>query len=305
MNQFVHCRLGHFLMSETDGEGSDLGVTVAEEEQEEQEQEEEPEEQEEQEEESKDDGGEVVVTIGDEKSPEEQDDQAAPAWVKDLRKSHREAQKRIRELEAQVKKDDPATKVPELGKKPSMDDPDIDYDAEKFETRLTEWHERKREIDQAQDNARKQEQKQQEEWQQRLGEYSTAKSGLKVKDFDDAEDQVRNSLNVTQQGIIIQGAENPALVVYALGKNPKKAAELAAINDHVKFAFAIAKLETQLKVQSRKPAPPPEKTVTGTGKVSGSVDSTLERLRAEAEKTGDMTKVNAYRRQQREKARNS
>ncbi|WP_143492547.1 hypothetical protein [Pseudomonas chlororaphis] len=248
---------------------------------------------------------EVVVTIGDEKPPEEQDDQAAPSWVKDLRKSHREAQKRIRELEAQVKKDDPATKIPELGKKPSMDDADIDYDAEKFEARLTEWHDRKREIDQAQESARKQEQKQQEEWQQRLGEYSTAKSGLKVKDFDDAEESVRNSLNVTQQGIIIQGAENPALVVYALGKNPKKAAELAGISDHVKFAFAIAKLETQLKVQSRKPAPPPEKIVTGTGKVSGSVDSTLERLRAEAEKTGDMTKVNAYRRQQREKARNS
>ncbi|SFQ82509.1 hypothetical protein SAMN03159489_05973 [Pseudomonas sp. NFPP07] len=305
MNQFVHCRLGHFLMSTTDGEGSDLGSVNALEEEQEEEEPEEQEEQEDLEEKVEDDDSEVVVTIAGEKVQEEQDEGSAPAWVKELRKSHREAQRELRELRAKVNAPDSDKSAPTLGKKPSMDDADIDYDAEKFEARLTEWHERKREIDQAQENARKQEQKQKEEWQQRLGEYSTAKSGLKVKDFDDAEEQVRNSLNVTQQGIIIQGAENPALVVYALGKNPKKAAELAAINDHVKFAFAIAKLETQLKVQSRKPAPPPEKTVTGTGKVSGSVDSTLERLRAEAEKTGDMTKVNAYRRQQREKARNS
>jgi len=33
--------------------------------------------------------------------------------------------------------------------------------------------------------------------------------------------------------------------------------------------------------------------------VSGAVDSTLERLRAEAERTGDMTKVIAYKRQKR------
>ena len=69
----------------------------------------------------------------------------------------------------------------------------------------------------------------------------------------------------------------------------------------MKFSFAVAKLETQLKVTNRK-APPPEKTVkTGTGRASA-VDSTLERLREEAAKTGDMTKVIAYKRQQRAKA---
>ena len=301
MNQFVHSALGHFLMGPLDGEGNDLGGLPGDDD--EQEEKEESEEQEEQEEESEDDDSEVVVTIAGEKVQEEQDEGSAPAWVKELRKSHREAQKELRELRAKVNTPEPDKSAPVLGKKPSMDDADIDYDAEKFEEALTAWHDRKREIDQAAETARQQKKKQEEEWQGRLASYATSKTGLKVKDFDDAEEQVRNSLNVTQQGIIIQGAENPALVVYALGKNPKKAAELAGINDHVKFAFAIAKLETQLKIQSRKSAPPPEKTVSGTGKVSGSVDSTLERLRAEAEKTGDMTKVNAYRRQQKEKSR--
>ena len=89
-------------------------------------------------------------------------------------------------------------------------------------------------------------------------------------------------------------------MIYALGKNPKKAKELAAIADPVKFAFAVAKLEAQLKVTNRKPSPPPpERVISGTGRVSGAVDSTLERLREEAARTGDMSKVVAYRRQKR------
>lgn len=302
MNLFVHGRMHHF-MDETDGDGNDLGGTDdGVEEQEEESEEEEQEEDADGEGEVGDDDGGIFVTIAGEKpAAEEEDESVAPAWVKKLRKDHREAQKELRELRAKINAPEPNKSVPVLGKKPSMEDSDIDWDAEKFEEALTAWHERKREIDQAEQSAKQQQQKQEEEWNQRLGAYSTAKTGLKVKDFDDAEEQVRNSLNVTQQGIIIQGAENPALVVYALGKNPKKAAELAGISDHVKFAFAIAKLETQLKVQSRKSAPPPEKTISGTGKVSGSIDSTLERLRAEADKTGDMSKVLAYKRDQRNK----
>ena len=87
------------------------------------------------------------------------------------------------------------------------------------------------------------------------------------------------------------------MVVYALGKNPKKAKEIAAITDPVKFAFAVAKLEKELKVTNRRAAPPPERTVQATGRVSGTVDSTRERLRPEAEKTGDYSKVFRYKRQ--------
>jgi hypothetical protein len=99
--------------------------------------------------------------------------------------------------------------------------------------------------------------------------------------------------------MILQGAENPALLVYALGKNPKRAKELASIKDPVKFAFAVARLETQLKVTKRKASSKPDPKITGTGRVSGAVDSTLERLRADAERTGDYSKVFQYKKQKR------
>lgn len=102
---------------------------------------------------------------------------------------------------------------------------------------------------------------------------------------------------MTQQGIIVSGADNPALVTYALGKDSAKLAELKAITDPVKFAFAVSKLETQLKVTPRKPASAPEAVVKSNTRTSGSVDSQLERLRAEADRTGDYTHVFRYKQQ--------
>ena len=72
---------------------------------------------------------------------------------------------------------------------------------------------------------------------------------------------------------------------------------MSEITDPVKFAFAVAKLEKDLKVTNRKSAPPPERVVSGTGRSSGSVDSTLERLREEASRTGNVTKVIQYKKQ--------
>lgn len=244
---------------------------------------------------------EVVVSIGEE-SPPTEEEVRAPEWVRELRKANREKERRIRELEARLATSAPETKPVQLGPKPKLED--HDYDAERFEQALDAWHERKRQHDFMVEQARMAEQQQHQAWQAKLEGYSKAKAELKVRDYEDAEALAQEVLNVTQQGVILQGAENPALVVYALGKNPKKAADLAKITDPVKFAFAVARLEKELKVTNRRAAPAPERIVQGTGRASGTVDSTLERLRAEAEKTGNYTKVLQYKRQKQAASRN-
>ncbi len=245
---------------------------------------------------------EVVVTIGEEAPPTEEEEQhaKAPEWVRELRKTSREDKRRIRELEEKLKSTSATEHNPvvKLGKKPTLEE--HDYDTEKFESSLAKWYEDKRKSDEQAAIAEAAAKKQQEAWQAKLDSYGKAKTSLKVKDFEDAEIVTQDVLSVTQQGIILQGSENPALVVYALGKNPKKAKELASETDPVKFAFAVAKLETQLKVTNRKAPPPPEKTVHGSGGTSGAVDSTLDRLRADAEKTGDYSKVLQYKRQKKQ-----
>lgn len=245
---------------------------------------------------------EVVVTLGDEPSDAEveaeREAERAPQWVKDLRKDHRAAQRKIRELEQQVA----AAKAPaqkakiEVGPKPNLADDDIDYDQDKYDAKLTAWLDRKRQADQEVKDQEAAQQEADKAWRSQLDDYHTKKAALKLPDFDDAESAVTSTMNVTQQGIIVSGADNPALVIYALGRNDAKVKELAAIKDPVKFAFAIAKLETQIKMQ-KKSKPAPERTITGSAPRAGAVDSSLDRLRAEAEKTGDYSKVIAYKRQ--------
>ena len=239
---------------------------------------------------------EVVVSIGEEAPPPEEHT-PAPEWVKELRKTNRELQRQNRELQGRLQAAPPETKPVVIGNKPKLED--HDYDADKYEEALANWFERKRQADDANAKQEAEVMNQQKAWQAKLDGYGKAKAELKVKDFEDAEEVAQQVFSITQQGVLLQGADNPALVVYALGKNPAKAKELAEIKDPVKFAFAVAKLEKDLKVTNRRQAPAPERIVTGTGRSSGAVDSTLERLREDAARTGNMTKVIAYKAQKR------
>ena len=243
----------------------------------------------------------VAVTIGEETPPpEEEETERAPEWVRDLRKQYREEKRRNKELQEQLAATTGATKVAELGQKPTLEA--ADYDTERYEKELAAWYDRKRKHDEAEAARQAEAETAEREWKQKLEGYQSAKATLKVRDYDDAEEVVQDAFTVTQQGMILQGADNPALLVYALGKNPKRAKELASIKDPVKFAFAVARLETQLKVTKRKASSKPEPTISGTGRPSGSVDSTLERLRKDAEKSGDYSKVYAYKQRQKRTA---
>ena len=237
---------------------------------------------------------EVVVSF-DGKEPEEEEDQPAPAWVKDLRKAHRNTQKENRDLRKKLEAlEKPAPKVAELRKKPTLED--YDYDADEFESSLENWFDEKRKNDDAKRQEKEAQEAQNESWNTKLQAYEEAKTQMKVKDFTDAEEEVLEGLSDVQQGIIVQGADNPALVVYALGKNPEKIKALSAEKDPVRFAFAVAKLEKDLKmVKKSKKAPDPERRVTGSAR-GGASDSTLEKLREEAAKTGNYSKVTAYKR---------
>jgi len=240
---------------------------------------------------------EIEVHIDGEPPTPEEDEQTAPQWVRDVRKDNREKAKRIRELEAKLAA--PAqTQVQAVGAKPTL--AACDYDEDRFDAELTQWHERKRNADAEEQKKRDEATNAQKAWQTKLDDYGKQKSSLKVRDFEDAEAQAQEVLSVTQQGIILSGADAPAMLVYALGKNPKKAKELASISDPVKFAVAIGKLETQLKATPRKAAPLPETAVRGSGR--GVSDQTLARLEAEAEKSGDRSKIAAYRAQLKKKA---
>jgi hypothetical protein len=233
---------------------------------------------------------EVVVTIG-EVDPPEEDKQAAPEWVRELRRKNREQEKRIKELQSKL---EPEVKASTLGAKPTLRD--HEWDEEAYERALEAWHEQKRKVESESRAAEEARQAQQVAWNAKRDKYKTSAAELGVKDFEDATAVTVDTLTVTQQGIILQGAKNSAVVMYALGKNVVKLKELAAVKDPVEFAFAIADLEKELKVTKRKPPSPETVVKAGGGARPSGVDSKLAALEAEADRTGDRSKVIAYKR---------
>lgn len=172
-----------------------------------------------------------------------------------------------------------------------------EYDEDLFQRKHREWVkneylQQQRKLQQQEANAA---------WQQKLNNYQEGKKSLKVKDYAVAEDTIQSMFNMTQQGIVIDGATNPAAVVYVLGKNPSKAEKLAKITSPVQFAIEIGKLEASLKISKRRPKTKPESIVKGTGAISGTTDQKLDRLRRKAEKTGNYTEVIKYKRELRKR----
>jgi hypothetical protein len=244
--------------------------------------------------ESGDDDGELIVSIGEE-APPQPEETAAPAWVRDLRKHNRELTKRLKELEAKERQQPAQTALPP---KPTLES--CDYDADEFERQLDGWKDAKRNADDAEASARKQQEQAEQAWQSRLSIYTERKQALPADDVDDAEQNVRELFGDMRWAILVDGADDPAMLVYALGKYPERAKELAKIESLAQFTFKAAKLESELKVTKRKSTVAPEKPMTGTAPVGvAGADAALERLRADAEKTGDYSKVIAYRKQKR------
>lgn len=243
------------------------------------------------------DDGEVEITLGQaDPAAEETPPRAAPDWLKDLRHSNREKDRIIRDLEKKLASSaPPGPQAVVVGAKPKLED--FNWDAEKFETELEAWHNRKREADEQQRTKAQAEEQQRALWQSRMDAVTKAASGLKVADAEDALMAFEGTFSPLQQGIIVGGPDDPkvsAQLRYALGKNPKLARELAAITDPVKFTMRLSKLEDQLKVTPRKSAPAPDTRVGSSVAGATAVDSALTRLQAEADKTGDRSKVAKY-----------
>lgn len=268
-----------------------------------------------------DTSGELVVTLGDDDGSNDDDAEAAIEQLlgddqlkrnafarmrieaKDLKRQTRDQAQRLRELEAQLATVRPVEADVVVGDKPTMES--CDFDPEKFEAELIAWNDRKAKAEEKVKQRKQVEEEQNQRWRSRLADVDKAAAPL--KDAQAANETFSETFSPVQMGIVLAGPDDPktsAMLRYALGKNPTKARELAKIQDPVKFAFAVAKLEGQLKVTNRKSAPAPDTVVrSGTAKGAVATENVLEKLRAEAQKTGDYSKVMAHKRAQADKAR--
>lgn len=245
------------------------------------------------------DDEEIVVQFGDEAAPASEG-KSEPDLLRTLRAANREQAKELAALRAASK---PKPVVIEVGPRPTLADADVDYDEDKLADAIEAWTKRKSQADEAEAQAAQGAQARQDEFQKELTRFQTAKAALGVRDFEDAKDAVVSVLTQDQISGIVVAAEDAAKVIYALGKHPGKLEALKAITNPVKFIAAVAKLEGTLKVtKTSRKAPELDEAVRGSAPLSASKDKHEAKLVAEAERTGDRSKLAAYRRDRRTKA---
>lgn len=208
------------------------------------------------------------------------------ATFRKVRKELREKARRLRELEASAA---PAKR--ELGPKPKFED--FDYDEQAHEAALDRWYEEKAQIEREEAERRAAQSEQEREGNAILSSYQQRAKALPVSDYDEAVESVIEALGDQRTSLIIAGIEEPEKLIYALYKSPSKMKALSAVTNPVRFAVAIADARRELKMAPRKKAPAPDTAVRSDASATG--DKTLSRLEAEASKTGDRSKLIAYR----------
>ena len=226
---------------------------------------------------------------------------AKSGWVGELREKYQEANKRAAELERKLAEVTKVHTAPLLdaGKKPNIEDYDDVYT---FNLATDAWIERKLEVEankrELEERKRKQEAADRElrqAYEQKVASHHEKGKQLGVKGFDNAEAFVSTTFNDVQKALMIQGLNNSALVYYALNADTEQAAKFAKMTDPIQFLSSISKFEEKLKMTSRKQTTKAESTLSGgSSNFAGSHKKELNRLRDEADRTGDHTKVVRY-----------
>lgn len=151
--------------------------------------------------------------------------QAAPEWVKQLRKENRELKKQLKQTPQQPQ-------VAPLREKPTITD--HDFDSEAYESDLEQWFNEKAQHDEV-INA----QKAKDEAIDNRYVASVDKMRKIAPDYDEVEDTVVATLSPEKQALLKLGVEDTAKLVYALGKSPNKLAELEQL-DPVSFVKQLS-----------------------------------------------------------------
>lgn len=242
--------------------------------------------------ESQDDSADDALEFSFDDDGEDKDEfagQPAPEWVKEVRKENRELKRQLKQRESQQ------FEQQVLREKPTLDD--HDYDSDAFEQDYAQWLTEKQQVD-AQVHAERQ------KYQQYHERYKADVDAIKAKapDYDEVELSVVDVLSEQKQGLLQMLVDNPAKVVYALGKNSPAQLERLSKLDDIQFAKQIVLMEMQMssKTKSRNQNKPKPKTHELEG-AAGGADTRLTKLEAEADRTGDRSKVAAYKKQLKSK----
>lgn len=214
--------------------------------------------------------------------------QKAPEWVKKIREENRELKRQQREWQQQQGQ----AQQQALPERPLLED--YDYDDESYYQALETWMQTKAQHDAQVQAETAKYQKYDDTYKQAVDEIKT-----RVPNYDEIEQSIVDVLPVQRQAMIKMMTDNPARMVVALNNSPAKLQALAELDD-MQFAKQIVLMEANMANVKRNPNKPKPTSHKLEGAAGGG-DRQLEKLEAEADKTGDRSKIHAYKRKMRNK----
>lgn len=210
----------------------------------------------------------------------------------------RQMRQRIKDLEKQNKQFQSQVAPPIKSKpvKPSMADPEIDYDEEKYSEAMLKFARENADFEREQEEEQNQLQRRQDKFNERQASYVEAKKAFKDDFIEDAESIVRSAFDDSQQSIMLMALSEgqSANMVYALGKNPDRLEALSKIKDPIEFTAELVRLEGKIKVSNRKPTTAPEKRTSANGATGGTTLQQAKRHFKKGQETGDMSDYRAF-----------
>lgn len=212
--------------------------------------------------------------------------------IRQLRQKIKEQQRLLRQNQTTQHHETENLVLPEL---PTYEG--CDYNEETFNTKLAEYYDIKSKIALQEDKKRKQ---QEQEANNVREQFENQVKALNKKDAETKINLFANTVDANIGKLILSVASNKALVAYVLGSKPEVLDTLESEfdpNDIDAFKRKVIVFESKIKMKTQQTIKP-NTVVKGNvapSKVSG--DKQLARLEEEAIKTGDRSKVIAYKRQ--------
>jgi hypothetical protein len=228
---------------------------------------------------------EITITI-EGMDPEPEQEEAPTNAVRQLREALKDRERQLRELKAKMPVE--AAQEPKADPRPELRD--HQWDEAAHADAVVAWAER--------EATRKAEAKAQQsrglEIQQRFDEKQakarTAGKAL-ASDFDDVEAIVKDGLTANQVALIYHAIPGAEQMIYAIGRNPKLMAELAAETDLALFTVRVAELKGKIKVERKAPPAPEARINGGSGSPIAISQARVDAAEKLAEKTGDRSEV--------------
>lgn len=228
---------------------------------------------------------EITVTI-EGLEPEVVAEEAPTNSIRQLREALKDRERQIRELKAKTS----AAPVEEEKPDPRPELKDFQWDEAAHADAVVGWAEREA-VRKSEAKAKQERGAQiQQQFEEKQAKAREAGKAL-AYDFDAVEATVKDTLTPNQVALIYHAIPNAEQMIYAIGRNSKLMAELAAETDLALFTVRVADLKGKIKVERKTPPPPEARVNGGGGAPIAASNARLEAAEKLAEKTGDRSEV--------------